>query len=1042
MVPRAGVEPARGVASLDFESSASASSATPAPNDQYRTFRVPWAGVVVRGGRPTYSVVHRTGFSALLQGVFMTGVKGRVVLFGLLALVAAAAPPMAEASTYRWQVDASGNWNNPANWAVVEGPAGAGYPNLAGDVAVIDEPFTAARTITIPDGVTISIGRLTVAPSTAASQVTIARDGTGLLVFNNLGEDAVIETSGPGQRTVLTTPIRLAAHVNINATIDFTAISESAASRNVTIDGGSVAFIRTNTYTGTTTVADGELNAKGFTFVGSPEVLIPGPLVVGDGAGAASSAAVRIAGGGLVPSGDVQVNADGVLSFRIHPNINDIVGFHDVGELTVAGGKVLLEGGTLNTVQVQDLIMEGGEVRFQHPIPRLVLVGSLTATSTAASSAVVSSATVAGSTGRVELPSGNHDFTIADGPQAVDLWVETAQLLGGGSLTKRGPGVMRIDNGSLVGATAILGGTLQVNASAWGSPTQVDASATLTGSGTVGALTVAANGTVSPGAPVGALGSGSVAFTAGAHFAVEIAGGATYDRLNVTGTVNLANAILDLTSVFALPPGTAFTIIDNDGSDPVAGTFTGYPEGSLYHTPGGAAFTVSYHGGDGNDVTLNRATTVSYFLSEGATGSFFDEDVLIANPNTAPAPVSLVFLLPSGGTKVHSLTVPAQSRATVEVDEIEGLENVSTSVEVHSENGLRLAVERTMFWDGAHYGGHTANSVPRAELQWFFAEGAQNNFFSTYLLLANPGGAVTAKVTFLRENEPPFVLDVALPAVSRTTVDASTHPELVGRSFGIVVESPLHITAERAMYFASTPQRLWSGGHDNVGSPAPSTSWFHAEGASGTFFTTFILMSNPQTEPANVTLRFLLQGGTPVELTKTIPAQGRLTVNPAAEGLGALENAAFSTVVTSNVPIVSERAMYWSTDDTVFGEGHASSGLTTTALDWLLAEGRVGGPFAYTTYILLANPQSSDASVKVTFLRESGAAVVKNYTVLANSRFNIDVGGMVTELQNESFGALIEVTNNVPIAVERSMYWNVEGRFWSGGTNAVGTPQP
>ena len=44
---------------------------------------------------------------------------------------------------------------------------------------------------------------------------------------------------------------------------------------------------------------------------------------------------------------------------------------------------------------------------------------------------------------------------------------------------------------------------------------------------------------------------------------------------------------------------------------------------------------------------------------------------------------------------------------------------------------------------------------------------------------------------------------------------------------------------------------------------------------------------------------------------------------------------------------------------------------------------------------------------------------------------------MVPELQNESFGARIEVTNNVPIAVERSMYWNAEGRFWAGGSNAL-----
>ena len=65
----------------------------------------------------------------------------------------------------------------------------------------------------------------------------------------------------------------------------------------------------------------------------------------------------------------------------------------------------------------------------------------------------------------------------------------------------------------------------------------------------------------------------------------------------------------------------------------------------------------------------------------------------------------------------------------------------------------------------------------------------------------------------------------------------------------------------------------------------------------------------------------------------------------------------------------------------------------------------------------------------MTYLRESGAPVVKTYTVPPTSRFNIDAG-TVPELQNESFGAQIEVTNGVAIVVERSMYWDANGVFW------------
>ena len=52
------------------------------------------------------------------------------------------------------------------------------------------------------------------------------------------------------------------------------------------------------------------------------------------------------------------------------------------------------------------------------------------------------------------------------------------------------------------------------------------------------------------------------------------------------------------------------------------------------------------------------------------------------------------------------------------------------------------------------------------------------------------------------------------------------------------------------------------------------------------------------------------------------------------------------------------------------------------------------------------------------------------------------MNGMVPELVDEHFGALIEVTNDVPIAVKRAMYSNAFGITWAAGTNAVATRLP
>ena len=76
---------------------------------------------------------------------------------------------------------------------------------------------------------------------------------------------------------------------------------------------------------------------------------------------------------------------------------------------------------------------------------------------------------------------------------------------------------------------------------------------------------------------------------------------------DVTGTVNLTGAKLNLSllSAFHGHSGETFEIINNDGFDPVTGHFAGLAEGA-HVVAGGKVFSISYHGGDGNDVVLTE----------------------------------------------------------------------------------------------------------------------------------------------------------------------------------------------------------------------------------------------------------------------------------------------------------------------------------------------------------------------------------------------------------------------------------------------------
>jgi hypothetical protein len=401
--------------------------------------------------------------------------------------------------------------------------------------------------------------------------------------------------------------------------------------------------------------------------------------------------------------------------------------------------------------------------------------------------------------------------------------------------------------------------------------------------------------------------------------------------------------------------------------------------------------------------------------------------------------VTIDFLRADGTSVIVNRTLAPLSRTTIAVDEVQGLESTAVSARVTSTAGVPIVVERTMRWDASSYGAHTEKATAGAAPEWYFAEGAQG-FFSTFLLLVNPHAtANVAHVTWLRENEPALQRDYNLPPSSRVTIDAASEPELVNRSFGARVVFDQPGAAERSMYFGASP--FWSGGHASAGAVAPSTHWLLAEGATGSYFTTFVLVANPGDAPADLTFTWLPTSGSPVTTTKRLEARQRLTVNIADEH-PSLASAAISTNVVSTVPVVVERAQYW--PQPAWHEAHNSFGVTESAKKWGLAEGRVGGPRAEQTYILLANPGTQNAAdVTITFLRENGTPVVKTFNVPVSSRFNVAIAGPgsdVGELADEAFGARIDSTQ--PIVVERSVYGNANGVTWAAGTNATGTPLP
>jgi hypothetical protein len=113
-----------------------------------------------------------------------------------------------------------------------------------------------------------------------------------------------------------------------------------------------------------------------------------------------------------------------------------------------------------------------------------------------------------------------------------------------------------------------------------------------------------------------------------------------------------------LNNLYSPPAGTTFTIIDNDGTDPVVGTFQGLAEGAFI-TQNGLNLKLSYHGGDGNDVTLTvldpRPSVGSLTVSPG-TITDAGTDLVTLTAGNVFSPASRIddvsFYLDSTGTGV------------------------------------------------------------------------------------------------------------------------------------------------------------------------------------------------------------------------------------------------------------------------------------------------------------------------------------------------------------------------------------------------------
>ena len=367
------------------------------------------------------------------------------------------------------------------------------------------------------------------------------------------------------------------------------------------------------------------------------------------------------------------------------------------------------------------------------------------------------------------------------------------------------------------------------------------------------------------------------------------------------------------------------------------------------------------------------------------------------------------------------------------------------------ESSQPIAIERTMRWDrAAGFGGHSETASRRIATTWYFAEGATHSGFDLFYLLANPGNdAADVEVTYLLPAPAlPVVKQYVVPAGQRFTIWADQEdPRLLATDVSVVVQSSHPIVAERAMYLG-LPGQMFGAGTVGAGIAEPSTIWMFSEGATGSFFDTFVLVGNPDSREAVVEAQFVLPDGDVIARTYTVAPRSRLTIWVDAQG-PRLANTAVAVRLesTNGVPVVAERAMWWPGPSfATWAEGHVAAGATATGREWIVSDGEVDPAIGLETYVLVANMSAVAGNVAITVRFEDGTAATRISPLAPWSRLNVPVGFAVPEAAGRRFAVVIEsqpaagaADSDVPdLVVERATYWNAPApngvmQFWAAG---------
>jgi hypothetical protein len=409
-----------------------------------------------------------------------------------------------------------------------------------------------------------------------------------------------------------------------------------------------------------------------------------------------------------------------------------------------------------------------------------------------------------------------------------------------------------------------------------------------------------------------------------------------------------------------------------------------------------------------------------WYFAEGNVQDYI-ERLSVLNLGAGPASVIFKLLRQPAPETDRSVTTPAGGRADLVVN---GVFSDTTDVPAIVESNAPVIAERFMDFGGDITAGPGVSQPSRV---WYFAEGSTDGSYKTFLLLFNPQSVdIGATITYMKGDGTTTAQPVRIPAGRRTVV--AVGDVLPGVGFGARVIATQPIIAERTMIFG-TGSTLTSGGVTTTpGVVTLSRRWYFAEGTTQAPFQMWVLVLNPNAQPANAAVTFLTPDGTSLTRRYAIPPTTRLAinVNEVVPDLGV------ATTVESDRLVAAERAMYWK-DNSL---GTATAGAAAPTFTWRFADGRTNGDFQ--EYLLLSNPNKNQARVSVEFVLADGKKATQSVVMPGGSRYTMPVH----QLYPGQVAIAATIRSTQPIVAERSLFpGDPRAAASRGGATSLGVPE-